>query len=104
MAPKSDRRVGCLFPAGRQKQARFRLRFSSHRFSTYTACLCAGADTKVVQRVAVRIRFEEDDRWPLLRAGLSAHVVIAHGDGDSAWAERAANQMAEVETQYNQKN
>jgi len=30
-------------------------------------------------------------------------VVIAHGDGDAAWAEQAAKDMAQVESRYNQK-
>ena len=43
---------------------------------------------------------QKDDRWPLLRAGLSAQAVIPHGDGD-AWAEQAAKDMAEIESRYN---
>jgi hypothetical protein len=37
-----------------------------------------------------------------LRAGLSAQVVIAHGDVDAAWGEQAAKDMAQVESRYNQ--
>ena len=46
---------------------------------------------------------EQDERWPLLRAGLSARVAIAHGAGDAAWAEQAAREMAQVEQRYNQR-
>ena len=44
----------------------------------------------------------KDERWPLLRAGLSAKVVIAQGDGDAAWAQQAAREMAKIEQRYNQ--
>jgi membrane fusion protein (multidrug efflux system) len=74
------------------------------QFALMPRNVVSGEFTKVVQRVPVRIWIENDDRWPLLRAGLSAHVVIAHGNGDSPWAEQAAREMAEVETRYNQKN
>jgi membrane fusion protein (multidrug efflux system) len=74
------------------------------QFALLPRNVVSGEFTKVVQRVPVRIWIEKDDRWPLLRAGLSAHVVIAHGDGDAAWANRTASEMIEVETRYNQKN
>ncbi|HVS37293.1 MAG TPA: HlyD family secretion protein [Gemmataceae bacterium] len=61
----------------------------------------SGEFTRVVQRVPVRIQIEKDDRWPLLRAGLSARVSIAHGKGDATWADKAAREMAELEAQYN---
>ena len=61
----------------------------------------AGEFTKVVQRVAVRIAIEKDERWPLLRAGLSVRAVINHGAGDPHSAEQAAQQMADVETPFN---
>ena len=61
----------------------------------------SGEFTRVVQRVPVRIQIERDDRWPQLRAGLSATVAIAHGRGDAAWAAEAARAMSELETQYN---
>jgi membrane fusion protein (multidrug efflux system) len=61
-----------------------------------------GNFTKVVQRVPVRIQIEKDDRWPLLRAGLSLRLAIAHGPGDQAWADGAAREMIELETRYNQ--
>jgi membrane fusion protein (multidrug efflux system) len=71
------------------------------QFALMPRNVVAGEFTKVVQRVPVRIWIEKDDRWPLLRAGLSAQVVIAHGDGDAAWAQRAAKDMAQVELRYN---
>ena len=74
------------------------------QFALLPRNVVSGEFTKVVQRVAVRIRFENDDRRPLLRAGLSAHVAIAHGEGDPTWAEQAAREMAEVEMRYNQKH
>jgi hypothetical protein len=52
--------------------------------------------------VPVRILVEKDERWPLLRAGLSVRAVIAHGAGDPEWAEQAAREMRELETRYNQ--
>src|SRR5262245_7860272 len=72
------------------------------QFALMPRNVVAGEFTKVVQRVPVRIWIEKDDRWPLLRAGLSAQVVIAHGDGDTAWAEQAARDMAQIESRYNQ--
>ena len=74
------------------------------QFALLPRNVVSGEFTKVVQRVPVRIWIENDDRRPLLRAGLSAHVVIAHGDGDPAWAEGAAKEMAQVEMRYNLKN
>ena len=55
-----------------------------------------------MQRVPVRIWIEKDDRWPLLRAGLSVQALIAHGNGDAAWAQQAAKDQAQVELRYNQ--
>lgn len=57
----------------------------------------SGEFTKVVQRVPVRIQIEKDERWPLLRTGLSVLVDIEHGIGDAAWAEKAAREMAALE-------
>ena len=62
----------------------------------------SGEFTWVVQRVPVRIAIEKDDRWPLLRAGLSVRAVIAHGTGDPEWAEEAAREMTDLEKRYNQ--
>jgi membrane fusion protein (multidrug efflux system) len=72
------------------------------QFALMPRNVVAGEFTKVVQRVPVRIWIEKDDRWPLLRAGLSAQVVIAHGDGDVAWAQQTARDMAQIEQRYNQ--
>jgi membrane fusion protein (multidrug efflux system) len=72
------------------------------QFALMPRNVVSGEFTKVVQRVPVRIQIEKDERWPLLRAGLSAHVVIAHGDGDAAWAQQAAKDMAQFELRYNQ--
>jgi membrane fusion protein (multidrug efflux system) len=72
------------------------------QFALMPRNVVAGEFTKVVQRVPVRIWIEKDDRWPLLRAGLSAQVVIAHGEGDAAWAQQTAKDMAQIEQRYNQ--
>ena len=72
------------------------------QFALMPRNVVSGEFTKVVQRVPVRILIEKDDRWPLLRAGLSVRAVIAHGEGDPTWAEQTARQMAEAETRYNQ--
>jgi membrane fusion protein (multidrug efflux system) len=61
----------------------------------------SGEFTRVVQRVPVRIQIERDDRWSQLRAGLSVTVRIDHGKGDAAWAKKAAEEMAELESRYN---
>jgi multidrug resistance efflux pump len=71
------------------------------QFALMPRNVVAGEFTKVVQRVPVRIAIEKDDRWPLLRAGLSAHVAISHGEGDLQWAEQAAKEMASIESRYN---
>ncbi len=61
----------------------------------------AGEFTKVVQRVPVRIAIDKDERWPLLRAGLSVKAVISHGPGDPHWAEQTAREMADAEERFN---
>ncbi|HEV3237746.1 MAG TPA: hypothetical protein VGZ25_12205, partial [Gemmataceae bacterium] len=71
------------------------------QFALMPRNVVSGEFTKVVQRVPVRILIEKDERWPQLRAGLSARAVIDHGPGDAAWAEQAAKEMANVETRYN---
>jgi len=71
------------------------------QFALMPRNVVSGEFTRVVQRVPVRIQIERDDRWPRLRAGLSATVAIAHGPGDAAWAADAARSMAELETRYN---
>ncbi|MBV8431125.1 MAG: HlyD family secretion protein [Solirubrobacterales bacterium] len=71
------------------------------QFSLMPRNVVSGEFTHVVQRVPVRIWIEPDDRWPRLRAGLSAHVAIAHGGGDPEWAERMARKMEALETRHN---
>jgi membrane fusion protein (multidrug efflux system) len=72
------------------------------QFALMPRNVVSGEFTKVVQRVPVRIAIEKDDRWPLLRAGLSVQAIIGHGDGDSQWAAQAAQEMRDLETRYNQ--
>ena len=71
------------------------------QFALLPRNVVSGEFTKVVQRVPVRILIEKDDRWPQLRAGLSVRAIIAHGKGDPEWADRAAREMAEIETRFN---
>ncbi|MDB5339033.1 MAG: Multidrug resistance protein [Planctomycetaceae bacterium] len=71
------------------------------QFALMPRNVVAGEFTKVVQRVPVRIAIDKDDRWPLLRAGLSVQAVIKHGTGDPALAEQAARGMVEIETRFN---
>jgi membrane fusion protein (multidrug efflux system) len=61
----------------------------------------SGEFTWVEQRVPVRIAIKKDKRWPQLRSGLSVRAVIAHGEGDPQWAEKAAREMADLEARYN---
>ena len=67
------------------------------QFALMPRNVVSGEFTKVVQRVPVRIAIEKDERWPLLRAGLSVRAVIAHGEGDPQWAEQAAREMRDLE-------
>src|SRR6476659_8974225 len=67
------------------------------QFALMPRNVVSGEFTKVVQRVPVRIMIEKDDRWPLLRAGLSVQAEIKHGTGDAKWAEQAAREMAALE-------
>ena len=71
------------------------------QFALMPRNVVAGEFTKVVQRVPIRIAIDQDERWPLLRAGLSVKVAIVHGAGDPRHAEQAAQQMAAVERRYN---
>ncbi len=71
------------------------------QFALMPRNVVAGEFTKVVQRVPVRIAIDKDDRWPLLRAGLSVKAVITHGAGDPHWAEQTAREMADAEERYN---
>ena len=71
------------------------------QFALMPRNVVSGEFTRVVQRVPVRIWIERDDRWPMLRAGLSARVAIAHGQGDQAWAAKASRELKDYETRYN---
>jgi membrane fusion protein (multidrug efflux system) len=71
------------------------------QFALMPRNVVSGEFTKVVQRVPVRIWIEKDDRWPLLRAGLSVQANIAHGEGDPQWAKQTFREMKEIETRYN---
>jgi membrane fusion protein (multidrug efflux system) len=72
------------------------------QFALMPRNVVSGEFTKVVQRVPVRIQIDRDERWPLLRAGLSVRAAIAHGPGDPSRAEQAAREMKDLETRYNQ--
>jgi membrane fusion protein (multidrug efflux system) len=72
------------------------------QFALMPRNVVSGEFTKVVQRVPVRIVIEKDERWPLLRAGLSVQAIITHGPGDPQWAEQAAREFKELETRYDQ--
>jgi membrane fusion protein, multidrug efflux system len=71
------------------------------QFALMPRNVVSGEFTRVVQRVPVRIQIERDDRWPRLRAGLTATVAIQHGPGDASWAAEAARAMEAFETRYN---
>ncbi|MGP0063948.1 MAG: HlyD family efflux transporter periplasmic adaptor subunit [Isosphaeraceae bacterium] len=71
------------------------------QFALMPRTVVSGGFIHIVQRVPVRIQIERDDRWPWLRAGLSARVAIAHGPGDAAWAASTARAMEEIEGKYN---
>jgi membrane fusion protein (multidrug efflux system) len=71
------------------------------QFALMPRNVVSGEFTKVVQRVPVRIQIEKDDRYPQLRAGFSVTASIAHGSGDPAWAQQAAQEMGQRETRYN---
>jgi membrane fusion protein (multidrug efflux system) len=72
------------------------------QFALMPRNVVSGEFTKVVQRIPIRIAIEKDERWPLLRAGLSVQTKISHGPGDPKWAEQAALEMKYLETRYNQ--
>jgi membrane fusion protein (multidrug efflux system) len=72
-------------------------RATGANFALVPRNVSSGEFTRVVQRVPVRILVEKDERWPHLRAGLSATVAIEHGPGDPEWAQRAAEEMRALE-------
>ena len=65
-------------------------------FSLIPRDVSSGEFTYVVQRVTTRLALEPDERRPQLKPGLSAHVAIEHGPGDSAWAAAAWERMAKL--------
>ncbi len=68
------------------------------QFALMPRNVVSGEFTKVVQRIPVRIGIERDQRWPLLRAGLSVRAMIGHEPGDLAWAQTEARRLSELET------
>jgi membrane fusion protein (multidrug efflux system) len=70
---------------------------TSANFSLIPRDVSSGEFTYVVQRVPTRIAIERDERWPLLRPGLSVTVAIEHGPGDPAWAAEALRREAAIE-------
>jgi membrane fusion protein (multidrug efflux system) len=74
-------------------------RATGANFALVPRNISAGEFTKVVQRVPVRILIDKDERWPHLRAGLSATVAIEHGPGDAQWAQQAADALRALEAQ-----
>lgn len=66
-------------------------------FSLIPRDISSGEFTYVVQRVPTRIWIEKDERWPLLKPGLSVNVAIEHGSGDAEWAKEALRNEAEIE-------
>ena len=69
---------------------------TSANFSLIPRDISSGEFTYVVQRVPTRIAIDRDDRWPLLRPGLSVTATIAHGEGDPQWAREALQQEATI--------
>jgi membrane fusion protein (multidrug efflux system) len=67
------------------------------KFSLIPRDVSAGEFTYVVQRVPVRIWIERDERWPLLRPGLSVAASIEHGSGDAEWAAATLREEARLE-------
>lgn len=66
-------------------------------FSLIPRDISSGEFTYVVQRVPTRILIERDERWNLLKPGLSVTVAIEHGNGDPAWAAEANRKLAQIE-------
>ncbi len=70
---------------------------TSANFSLLPRDVSSGEFTYVVQRVPTRIAIERDERWSLLRPGLSVTVAIEHGPGDPEWAREALRREADIE-------
>jgi len=66
-------------------------------FSLIPRDVSAGEFTYVVQRVPTRIAIDRDERWPLLKPGLSVTAIIDHGPGDAAWAAQELRREREIE-------
>lgn len=67
------------------------------KFSLIPRDVSSGEFTYVVQRVPVRIWIERDDRWHLLKPGLSVKASIQHGSGDPAWVHETLKQQSAIE-------
>lgn len=63
-------------------------------FSLIPRDVASGEFTYVVQRVPTRIAIDRDDRWAMLKPGLSVTVDIEHGEGDAEWAAAALAEEA----------
>ena len=70
---------------------------TSGNFSLIPRDISSGEFTYVVQRVPTRISIERDDRWHLLRPGMSVRAAIEHGPGDPEWASAALEREARLE-------
>jgi membrane fusion protein (multidrug efflux system) len=66
-------------------------------FSLIPRDVSSGEFTYVVQRVPTRIAIDRDERWPLLKPGLSVTVAIEHGPGDATWAAEELRHQAVIE-------
>ena len=67
------------------------------KFSLIPRDVSSGEFTYIVQRVPVRIWIERDERWPLLKPGLSVKAVISHGPGDPKWVQETLLKQREIE-------
>jgi hypothetical protein len=66
-------------------------------FSLIPRDVSAGEFTYVVQRVPTRIAIDRDERWSLLKPGLSVTAVIDHGQGDPDWAVEELRRERQIE-------
>mgnify|MGYP003732878661 CR=1 FL=1 len=67
------------------------------KFSLIPRDVSSGEFTYIVQRVPVRIWIERDDRWHLLRPGLSVKASIKHGSGDPEWVRETLQKASAIE-------
>ena len=67
------------------------------KFSLIPRDVSSGEFTYIVQRVPVRIWIERDDRWHLLKPGLSVKASIEHGPGDPDWARETLRKLSAIE-------